>query len=171
MAEFEIVIGSDNTKEVLEECHRRALVALELCGQQAERNAKIQIENSPRRVDTGLLRNSITHAMAGGAPAITSYKTNSVHGNTDSTVRRGIAGTPVKKTVTGTYSGEMPNVESNFGYSDQAVYIGTNVEYAIYVHEGTQRMAPNRFLRNAMGNHVAEYKKTIETVLQGGTGT
>lgn len=167
MAEFSIVVENDNTKTVIEELHRRALIGLELCGQQAERNAKLNLESDPRRVDTGLLRNSITHAMAKGAPAISSYKNNAVHGSTDSTVRRGIAGTPVKKTVTGTYSGELPSVVSDAGYTNEAVYIGTNVEYAIYVHEGTQRMTPNRFLRDAMSEHVEEYKKILEQTLKG----
>lgn len=42
------------------------------------------------------------------------------------------------------------------------VYIGTNVEYAIYVHEGTSKMAPNRFLRNAAVN----YKDAYQAIFQ-----
>lgn len=46
--------------------------------------------------------------------------------------------------------------------SENAVYIGTNVEYAPYVHEGTYKMAPNRFLRNAVERNADEYKKIIK---------
>lgn len=49
----------------------------------------------------------------------------------------------------------------NYVVKDDAVYIGTNVEYAPYVHEGTDRMDPNRFLRNAAEKHVSEYKQMI----------
>ena len=42
------------------------------------------------------------------------------------------------------------------------MYLGTNVEYAGYVHEGTSRMEPNRFLENAIKKHAAEYKDTLE---------
>lgn len=31
-----------------------------------------------------------------------------------------------------------------------AVRVGTNVEYAIYVHEGTRYMQPNRFITDAV---------------------
>lgn len=46
--------------------------------------------------------------------------------------------------------------------------VGTNVEYGIYVHEGTTRMAPNRFLKNAVANHAEEYKMIIENELKKG---
>lgn len=164
MADFIIHVENDHMDEIIAECHRRALAALQLCGAQCERNAKINLEKDPRRVDTGLLRNSITYGMANGETAIKSYKSNTTHGNTDSTTRRGIAGTPVKNPGSGSYAGTLPDVDG----SDQAVYVGTNVEYGIYVHEGTQRMAPNRFLRNAMGEHIPEYKAIIEKVLKGG---
>lgn len=32
--------------------------------------------------------------------------------------------------------------------AELAVYVGTNVEYAYWVHEGTRKMDPNRFLKN-----------------------
>ena len=57
-----------------------------------------ELENNPRRIDTGNLRNSIT---------------------------------------------------SQVETAERAVYVGTNVEYGIYVHEGTMYMAANRFLKNA----------------------
>lgn len=38
--------------------------ALEAIGLEAEKYAKLHLEDSPRRVDTGRLRNSISHAVA-----------------------------------------------------------------------------------------------------------
>lgn len=50
---------------------------------------------------------------------------------------------------------------------EPAAYIGTNVEYAIYQELGTSRGVPARhFLRNAVQNHVSEYKKTLEDALK-----
>jgi HK97 gp10 family phage protein len=87
--------------------------ALEAVGLQAEGYAKLELENTPRRVDTGRLRASISH-----------------------TAKR------------------------------ETAYIGTNVEYAIYVHEGTMKMEKNQFLRNAVEKHIAEYKNITEEYLK-----
>lgn len=87
--------------------------ALEAIGIQAVSHAKTELTKDPVRVDTGRLRNSITHAV-----------------------------------------------------QDNSVYIGTNVEYAIYVHEGTRKMTPNRFLKNAVVQNVDEYKAIAEKYLK-----
>ena len=56
--EAAIVVIQDNTKEVLEALNKAVAAGLEECGLKAERFAK---EACP--VDTGRLRNSITHAV------------------------------------------------------------------------------------------------------------
>ena len=144
MGEFYIRVGADNIDAVMEELQEKINDAMELCGQQAERNAKIALENNPRRIDTGLLRNSITHAAGGAAPAISSYRADK---------------TKEDQVNYGRYSGTAPN-------EPDTMFIGTNVEYAPYVHEGTIRMAANRFLRNALDKHTNEYKSLMEHVLK-----
>ena len=89
----------DHSKEYLNQVASDLETALEAVGLHIEGEAKEELENTPRRIDTGNLRNSITHKVVD---------------------------------------------------SEKAVYIGTNVEYALYVHEGTSRMEPNRYLRNAV---------------------
>lgn len=59
----------DHSAECKEEIESRALKALTMCGMVVERAAK-QLAT----VDTGLLRNSITLALAGRKPAVQSYK-------------------------------------------------------------------------------------------------
>ena len=109
---------------------------LEAVGLHVEGEAKDELENAPRRIDTGNLRNSISHSVVD---------------------------------------------------SEDAVYVGTNVEYGIYVHEGTGKFAtsgngrqdpwafkgsdgkwhithgmkPNRFLKNAVVRNKKQIKQYI----------
>lgn len=55
----------DNSQKILDEFHAAALRALERCGSQAEGYAK---DLAP--VDTGNLRNSISHKVDDGEPAV-----------------------------------------------------------------------------------------------------
>lgn len=96
MAEVRIDDHSDEYMRALEDA---LPAALEAVGSHIEGEAKDELSNTPKRIDTGNLRNSINYQ--------------------------------VKE-------------------SEKAVYVGTNVEYALYVHEGTSRMDPNRFLKNAV---------------------
>ena len=136
---FEVLIKTDNTEAVKEALAEALEKGLEEIGIQAEKYAKLNLEKNPRRINTGLLRNSITHVV-----------------ETD----------------------------------EKAVYVGTNVEYAPYVHEGTgiyadggrktpwsykddeghwhttHGMKPNRFLKNAAQQHKNEYKDILEAELK-----
>ena len=140
----------DKTKEAKQELEKKMLAALTAVGMQAEGDAKLELESSPRRVDTGLLRNSITYAVSGQQPHVGSYSNDGKHDKT---------GEPAE-VITGQYSGTIGSEQ------DHEVYIGTNVEYGIYVHEGTKSMAPNRFLRNAIEKNKETYQKIIEEQLK-----
>jgi HK97 gp10 family phage protein len=110
MIEFTL---KDNSKEVLAELEAKMPVILEKLGQAGENNAVMEI-TALGAVDTGNLRNSITH-------------------ETDS----------------------------------DTAYVGTNVEYAPYVEFGTRKYPHERpFLRNAIRDHIEEYKAIIETELK-----
>ena len=100
----------DHSDDVKRAMYASLRVGLEKAAMQAENYAKLELENDPRRIDTGRLRNSISHTVA----------------------------------------------------NDTTAYVGTNVEYAIYVHEGTDRMRPNRFLRNAVERNQNELRKIIK---------
>lgn len=47
------------------------------------------------------------------------------------------------------------------------VYVGTNVEYAPYVEDGTRHRDGVRFLRKAAEEHGAEYRRILESELRG----
>lgn len=137
----------DHSEEYMRQVKEALTPALEAIGIHIEGEAKEELENSPRRVDTGLLRNSITHAMDGEAPATTTYHADKENANGSVSI--------------GSYSGTAPK-ESGKGRS---VYIGTNVEYALYVHEGTVNMAANRFLKNAVERNIDQIKKYVKDAL------
>lgn len=144
---FDFQMRNDRTKEVKEQVADRALVALDAVGMQASSLAKMELQKSPMRVDTGLLRNSITHAVSGKPAAIGSYS----------------ADTPKKgRENSGSYAGSAPAADDP---QKPFVLIGTNVSYCLYVHEGTRNMAPNRFIANALRNNTAELEKIIKSVL------
>lgn len=50
---------------------------------------------------------------------------------------------------------------------EQAVYIGSNVEYAASVELGTSRMKARPYLKPAATEHSAEYKSLAEQALKG----
>lgn len=132
----------DNTKEVERATMEAVEMALEMMGTHIEGEAKHLIEADPRHIDTGRLRNSITHQV---------------------------------------------------DMEEPCVYIGTNVEYAIYVHEGTGKyndkgqgrsepwpvfleskgkwiqtrgIKPNRFLRKAVELNEDQLPKALDDALR-----
>jgi hypothetical protein len=131
---------TDNSPEVLNAVAIAIKRALWAMGAKAEELAK----TGDMPVDTGLLRNSITFAVGGNPPAITSYR----------------ADKPDKSGVvrSGSYSGTAP--------AGDKVYVGSNVEYAAAQENGTSRgIRAHHFLKNAVGNHSAEYKSIVKDSL------
>lgn len=141
----------DNSEKFKDAMAKAAYTAMEAAGLHLEGQAKKELQNAPSRIDTGLLRNSITHAMAGEAPAIRSYR-----GDRTSRYKDG------GRIPEGSYFGSAP-AESG---DTEAVYIGTNVEYAPYIHEGTDRLTPNRFLKNAVEKNAAQVQRNIKAALE-----
>lgn len=131
----------DNSDEAIEAMHTAVEAALEAIGQQAVSHAKSNITEAGR-VDTGALRNSVSHVVA-----------------TD----------------------------------ENAVYVGTNQDYAVYHELGTgiyteggrgrqtpwsyrdakgewhrtRGIRPIHFLKNAAANHTDEYIRIIEQTMKG----
>lgn len=137
MADVKLI---DNSDEAIEAMHTAVEAALEAIGQQAVTHAKQNITEAGR-VDTGALRNSVSHIVA-----------------TD----------------------------------ENAVYVGTNQEYAVFNELGTgiyldggggrqtpwayqdakgewhrtRGIRPIHFLKNAVQDHTDEYKSIAETVIK-----
>lgn len=107
MANFDI---EDHTDEVLDGISQAKARALEKIGLAAEGYAKRLCP-----VDTGRLRNSITHTT-----------------------------------------------------DDEAAYIGTNVDYAVYVEMGTVNTPAQPYLKPAVEDHMEKYRSILKSELQGG---
>lgn len=110
----EFRMGDDHTEEVQEAVHDAVLVALDAAGLQGATLARMELQNNPSRIDTGLLRNSITHAVSGKPAAISEYQASNESKYTG------------KVPEPGGYSGTAPDDPDG----QKAVYVGTNVEYA-----------------------------------------
>jgi hypothetical protein len=129
----------DNTEEVLNALESAIKRGNEAIGMTAEGHAKKKIK-AAGAVDTGRLRNSITYALAGEETHVKSYKAN----------KGG------KDRETYTYDGTAE------GKKGSGVYIGTNVEYAVFVENGAQGRTPVHFLQDAATGHTDQYKKLME---------
>lgn len=159
----------DHSAEVSAEIKVALLRGLEKCGLVAEGYAKKLCT-----VDTGLLRNSITHALSGEPAAISTYSADKAKGN--------------KPVQTGEYSGSAPEESDP---SKMAVYMGTNVEYAPSIELATGRHTsggrPTKwvykddkgthmtgghqakpFLKPAVADHAAQYRDILESELKNG---
>jgi hypothetical protein len=140
---YDVRIESDNTEEVLKAEEKAIEKALTEIGLVATNDAQ-----SLCKVDTGLLRNSITYAVSGKSTTISSYSADKPKkGKTE--IERG------------SYGGQIGNAD------EKAVYVGTNVEYAPYVEYGFNNVngghvAPTHFLKKAIENNRSEFKSIIE---------
>jgi hypothetical protein len=154
MADFEIRID-DHSGELLKQFNERAKTALEAIGIQAESHAKQVItdtlvyggidliakgEKDNSRVDTGQLRNSITHTVLDCAAYI---------------------GTNVQHAVwneigTGIYASQPGGRQTPWSYVDRNG-----------VGHTTRGMQPIHFLLKAASEHNDEYKAIIQRIMEG----
>ena len=145
MADFEVRLES-HIPETLEAFEQACVVALEAVGLLAEGNAKVEITNQ-KAIDTGHLRNSITHAVY------------AQHGN------------PVKEVQIGTNVHYGVYVEMGTGVFAPG---GRKTPWVYKDSKGhwhqTNGMRPRPYLKPAVtkGNYLAQYNKAIKTYLENG---
>ena len=136
---------TDNSKFYLAALDEQIEQALTAIGAKVESHAKA--EYVP--VDTGRLKNSITYALAGKGAHIKKYGPDE-KGKKDKQSRA--------------YSGTAP---VDPGGKIRSVYVGSNVEYAEIVENGTSGRKGRHYLRQAIVNHIEEYKSLAHRALSG----
>lgn len=146
--ETTLVDNAEKVEKALDEQIEQALLAI---GATAESYAKLPEDSGGHTpVDTGRLKNSITFAIAGRPPNITSYGVDNPGGKEDTQSRP--------------YSGNAPQ---DVGGKPRSVYIGSNVEYAPKIENGVSgEYTGKHFLRLAITEHIQEYKKLTEEALR-----
>ena len=156
---------TDNSQIFIDAKNEAVKRALEAIGLNAERHAK---EQCP--VDTGLLRNSITHAVSGETPAITMYVAKYGSNRYKSGKNAGKRYLATSKNAgsvgVGFYSGTVPNDPPG----RKGVYVGTNVEYARVQETGDSfyhESGAAHFIRDSVTGHQEEYKRIALKNLKG----
>ena len=134
---YDFEIRVNNLPAIMDAVNDRVETALKQCGEAIEGWAK---QDTP--VDTGLLRNSLTYGLSGQATNISSYSDDA--GNQQ-----------------GSYSSPAPSTQDN------AVYVGSNVEYAPYVEfkDMAHFVGKAHFLRDAGTTHTDELREIATKIL------
>lgn len=154
----------DHTAECIAAKNTAVERALEAIGLQAESYAKNNLTASGH-IDTGLLRNSIAHAVSGNVPTTngettyTADKAESKYQNLRPT-KYDAQGNPIKES--GAYTSAVPDAADN----EKTVYVGSNVYYAPYIEYGTDRIKPTKFIENALRNNLNVYAQIAENYMK-----
>ena len=134
-----VVDNSDLVRKALPEDIDRALYAMGIKGVEGSVDAISGKYNINSAVDTGRLRASISFITASGD--------------------KGDSGLVVPNSKAG---------DKLLGHAEEnTVIIGTNVNYAEYVHNGTSRMLGRPFLREGIDQTKADMKRQVEKILKG----
>jgi len=147
----------DHSAELLRQLGDKARVALEAVGVQAEANAKLNITDAARmgldltqygeqnnsRVDTGRLRNSISHTYIDEPNNPVVY------------VGTNVEYAPYHEFGTGIYASRPGGRQSPWVYVDRKG-----------VGHMTRGLYPTHFLRNAIESHMDEYRDVIAKVFR-----
>lgn len=139
---FKVDLKDDATGKLKEELEKSKLRILRLWGSEAVKESVYAITGNagiPSAVHTGRLRASISYILPDGEQGSKEDSSENQH-----------AGDKLS------------------GKSDKdSVFVGSNVEYAIYVHEGTKGMAGRPFLRLGIDNMKDDAEEIAKRVLKG----
>lgn len=134
MADIDVQL-TDNSGEILKAMEEKKRAALEAIGITAEGYAKLLTP-----VDTGRLRNSISHTVVGD----------------DCYIGTNVEYAPWHELGTGIYASDGNGRKTPWTYYDR----NGKLHY-------TRGVKPKHMLKKAASEHTAEYKKIIEGILKG----
>lgn len=128
----------DNSSLILTELENKKTALLESIGIQAEAQTKVNIRNTGR-VDTGRMRNSISHTVIGDTVYIGTNIPYAVY----------------HEVGTGIYADDGNGRKSPWAYKDSKG-----------VWHNTRGLKPVHFLRNAISEHMKDYEQIALNVLK-----
>ena len=132
---------TSNVERVKKKTREALVLALRKIGLKAE---SYVMNLAP--VDTGFLRNSITHGLGGLNTSKAVYEADDKERNP----------------AIGKYKGRFPVDDENH----VTLYVGTNVEYAPYQELGTVKMKAQPYLRPGIESNQAEFEQIIRDELE-----
>lgn len=158
---------TDNTdliRRVADEAIQRAL---ERVGLFVEGEAKIELAKDPPRIDTGALRNSITHTVKNRTVIVGSNLSYSVYVH-EGTGKYNSSGSTGDKYWVFVIGGNNHSRSSGkrYTYNEARKIVAIMRSKGLNAHM-TNGMKPNRFLRNAIMNNLDRIKKDVEKTLKG----
>lgn len=140
MAKVKLTVN-DHTPELIKHKDELVQIALEIIGTKMADYAAMNLERNPRRVDTGRLKNSLTHEVVPDE-AMVEVGTN-------------VEYAPYVEYGTGKFAD---------GGGRQTPWLFQDSKGEFHITSG---MKPNHFLRDALQDHKQEYKQIAEDVLDG----
>ena len=158
---------TDNTDLVRRATDEAIQRALERVGQFVEDEAKLELQKDPPRIDTGALRNSITHTVKGRTVIVgTNLKYGIyVHEGTGKYNSSGSTGDKYWVFVIGG-NNHSRSSGKRYTYNEARKIVAILRSKGLNAHM-TNGMKPNRFLRNAIMNNLDRIKKDVEKTLKG----
>lgn len=158
---------TDNTDLVRRATGEAIQRALERVGQFVEDEAKLELQKDPPRIDTGALRNSITHTVKNRTVIVGSNLSYSVYVH-EGTGKYNSSGSTGDKYWVYVLNGNQSGAGSGkrYTYQEARRIVAILKSKGLDAHM-TNGMKPNRFLRNAIMNNLDRIKKDVEKTLRG----
>ena len=158
---------TDNTDLVRRAADEAIQRALERVGQFVEDEAKLELQKDPPRIDTGALRNSITHTVKGRTDIVGTNLKYGIYVH-EGTGKYNSSGSTGDKYWVYVLNGNQSGAGSGkrYTYQEARRIVAILKSKGLDAHM-TNGMKPNRFLRNAIMNNLDRIKKDVEKTLKG----
>lgn len=158
---------TDNTDLVRQAAENAMQRALERVGLFVEGEAKLELAKEPPRIDTGQLRNSITHTVKNRTVIVGSNLSYSVYVH-EGTGKYNSSGSTGDKYWVFVLNGNRQGTGSGkrYTYQEARRIVAILKSKGLDAHM-TNGMKPNRFLKNAIMNNLDRIKKDVEKTLKG----
>lgn len=158
---------TDNTDLIRRATDEAIQRALERVGLFVEGEAKLELQKDPPRIDTGALRNSITHTVKNRTVIVGSNLSYSVYVH-EGTGKYNSSGSTGDKYWVFVLNGNRQGTGSGkrYTYQEARRIVAILKSKGLDAHM-TNGMKPNRFLRNAIMNNLDRIKKDVEKTLKG----